>query len=188
MRRSQFAELIGVSKQQVSKYVADGAVVLEGSAVVVDASLAALEGRLDESKRQKALALVAERPMISGLLPPSAPKSLSGKARHDEARAELAELELAKRKGELVEASDVEQRAEEAVMALRETMIATRREDADVICAKFGIPADRATALARELSQRDDRALSRFAAAMEALASAAPAQGANAVRTEALVA
>lgn len=176
MRRSQFAALIGVSKQQVGKYVADGAVLLDGALVDVEESLARLEGRLDETKRQRALAMWGGRSASSsaGAGPAAgghgAAKPLSGKARHDEARAELAELELAQRKGELLEVDDVETRADEAIQALRETMAAGRREDADQICAKFGIPAERATALARELNARDERALGRFARAMAALA------------------
>lgn len=176
MRRSQFAALIGVSKQQVGKYVADGAVLLDGALVDVEESLARLEGRLDETKRQRALAMWGGRSASSsaGARPAAgghgAAKPLSGKARHDEARAELAELELAQRKGELLEVDDVETRADEAIQALRETMAAGRREDADQICAKFGIPAERATALARELNARDERALGRFARAMAALA------------------
>ncbi len=176
MRRSQFAALIGVSKQQVGKYVADGAVLLDGALVDVEESLARLEGRLDETKRQRALAMWGGRsPSSSAGAGPAAgghgaAKPLSGKARHDEARAELAELELAQRKGELLEVDDVETRADEAIQALRETMAAGRREDADQICAKFGIPAERATALARELNARDERALGRFARAMAALA------------------
>lgn len=178
MRRSQFAALIGVSKQQVGKYVADGAVLLDGALVDVEESLARLEGRLDETKRQRALAMWGGRSASSsaGVGAGAATgghgpaKPLSGKARHDEARAELAELELAQRKGELLEVDDVEARADEAIQALRETMAAGRREDADQICAKFGIPAERATALARELNARDERALGRFARAMAALA------------------
>lgn len=173
MRRSQFADLVGVSKQQVGKYVADGAVVLDGSDVDVEASLAQLEGRLDEGKRQKALSLWGARSTTSA---PSAgnasssAKPLSGKARHDEAKAEMAELELAKLKGELLDAADVEARTDEAVQALRETMAAGRRSDADKICAKFGVPADKAAALARELADRDERAMGRFARAMGHLA------------------
>ena len=176
MRRSQFAALIGVSKQQVGKYVADGAVLLDGALVDIEESLARLEGRLDETKRQRALAMWGGRSASSsaGAGPAAgghgAAKPLSGKARHDEARAELAELELAQRKGELLEVDDVETRADEAIQALRETMAAGRREDADQICAKFGIPAERATALARELNARDERALGRFARAMATLA------------------
>lgn len=175
MRRSQFAALIGVSKQQVGKYVSDGTVLLDGADVDVEESLARLEGRLDETKRQRALAMWSGRstsaPRSAASGAPGAPaKALSGKARHDEARAELAELELAQRKGELLETADVEAKADEAVQALRETMAAGRREDADQICAKFGIPAERATALARELNTRDERALGRFARAMAVLA------------------
>lgn len=174
MRKSQFAVLIGVSKPQVSKYVADGAILMTegGVEVDVDESLARLEGRLEETKRQRALAIWSGKnsgaPTRSA--DPAGGKPLSGKARHDEARAELAELELAQRKGELLEVRDVEERADEAVQALRETMASGRREDADQICAKFGVPAERATALARELHTRDERALGRFARAMDALA------------------
>nr|WP_315051303.1 hypothetical protein [uncultured Brevundimonas sp.] len=175
MRKSQFAVLIGVSKPQVSKYVADGAILMSDGGVEVDVeeSLARLQGRLDETKRQRAVAIWSGRAGApSARAPADAPagKQLSGKARHDEARAELAELELAQRKGELLEVRDVEERADEAVQALRETMASGRREDADQICAKFGVPAERATALARELHTRDERALGRFARAMDALA------------------
>lgn len=173
MRRSQFAALIGVSKQQVGKYVSDGAVLLDGVLVDVEESLARLEGRLDEGKRQRALTMWGVRSSTAGARSSESHggvKQLSGKARHDEARAELAELELAQRKGELLETADVEAKADQAVQALRETMAAGRREDADQICAKFGIPAERATALARELNVRDERALGRFARAMATLA------------------
>lgn len=172
MRRSQFAALIGVSKQQVGKYVSDGTVLLDGADVDVEESLSRLEGRLDEMKRQRALTMWSGRSPSTprSAAPGASGKALSGKARHDEARAELAELELAQRKGELLETADVERKADEAVQALRETMAAGRREDADQICAKFGIPAERATALARELNTRDERALGRFARAMATLA------------------
>ena len=174
MRKSQFAVLIGVSKPQVSKYVADGAILMTegGVEVDVDESLSRLEGRLEETKRQRALAIWSGKNSGAPARPanPAGGKPLSGKARHDEARAELAELELAQRKGELLEVRDVEERADEAVQALRETMASGRREDADQICAKFGVPAERATALARELHTRDERALGRFARAMDALA------------------
>ena len=191
MRRSQFAELIGVSKQQVGKYVSDGAVLVDGAGVDVEESLGRLEGRLDESKRQRALAVWGGRSgaLRSGVVATnqSAPaKALSGKARHDEARAELAELELAQRKGELLETADVEARADEAVQALRETMAAGRREDAAQICSKFGISAEKATALARELNVRDERALGRFARSMAALASNIDDDEADAVTVEPL--
>ena len=172
MRRSQFADLVGVSKQQVGKYVGDGAVVLDGAMVDVGESLARLEGRLDEAKRLKALSLWSGR--ASAVPKPSAGaplRTMTGKARHDEARAELAELELSRRKGELLEYSDVSARADEAVQALRETMAAARREDADKICAKFGLSSEKATALSRELAARDDRALARFSKMMAVLAS-----------------
>ena len=191
MRKSQFAVLIGVSKPQVSKYVADGAILMTegGVEVDVDESLSRLEGRLEETKRQRALAIWSGKnsgaPTRSA--DPAGGKPLSGKARHDEARAELAELELAQRKGELLEVRDVEERADEAVQALRETMASGRREDADQICAKFGVPAERATALARELHTRDERALGRFARAMDALARTdhGGAEDANPVRVAA---
>lgn len=188
MNKARFAALIGVSGAQVSKY--GDAIVVSDGAVDVEASLINLEGRLDEAKRQKALSAFGGNP--AGARPPadSAPRQASGKARYDDARAELAEIELAQKRGDLLSAADVELVAYEAVAAMREAQGGGRREFADRLCADFGIDASRAGALARKLAARDEISLGAFSQAMSAAAVAEPAQDdfdTNRVRTEAAV-
>ena len=177
MNKSQFAALIGVSPQQVSKY--GDAVVCSAGKVDVDASLANLEGRLDEEKRRKALAVWRGRAVQESARPSDAARPSSGKARFDDARAELAEIELAQKKGDLVPTADLEALAEAAVATLREAMKAGRREFADRLCAEFGISPDRAAALARKLGVRDEESLGRFSVAMASLAAADGAEPAS---------
>jgi hypothetical protein len=165
MNKARFAELIGVSGAQVTKY--GDAIVIDGGQVDVEASLANLEGRLDETKRQRALAVLGG---LSAAAKPAenAPRQPSGKSRYDDARAQLAEIELAEKKGELLSAAEVEMVAYEAIAAMREAQAGGRREFADRLCADFGIDPSRAGALARKIAARDEVSLGAFSTAMAA--------------------
>lgn len=172
MKRSAFASLCGVSKQQVSKYAQSGHLVLDGDEVDPVASLAALEGHLSEENRLRALQVLggtSPKP-AAGAQASSRPPARTGKALREDIEAELKALDLAERKGELVSAAEVDARAREAIALFREARANVRRETADKICAQFGIPADRAAALTRFLAQQDEHALGVFARAIAALA------------------
>jgi hypothetical protein len=174
MKRSAFAMLIGVSKQQVSKYVAGGAVVVADGEVDVQASLALLEGRLDEAKRQRALASLGERRSPQ---PPNQGSGAKPSARQekDAVERDLKLLELGQKAGELVLVADVEDAAAQAVAAMREAFSNGRRDLAADICASFGLPPEKASALHRFLGVGFERALGTFAEAMASLAAAPPA-------------
>ena len=175
MKRSAFASLIGVSKQMVSKYEGAGHLVTSGSDLDPLASLAALEGRLDEAKRQRALQVlqsatgVTATPAAKGATP-----AASAKAEKDAIERDIRLIELGKATGALVLASDVDAAAREAVSLMRETFHNAKRELAQKICATFDVPPEKATALARLLGADFERALGRFASGAAILAAAGP--------------
>ena len=174
MRRSEFAGLIGVSKQQVGKYVAKGYVILEGDLVDVDQSLIQLEGHLDEAKRQRALQI---RAMASGARvvadraeAPRAPVERSAKVQREEIEVALKRLDLAKAAGEVVMVADVDEAARSAVQELRELVSQSNRETADRICAQFGLGPEKAIPLQRFLAAQFELVMGRYAARMATLA------------------
>lgn len=172
MRRSQFASLIGVTKQQVSKY--NPYLVMDGDQVLVDQSLAALEGHLDETKRQAALAVRAQTSGARQSAPAaaSAPAQRSAKAEKEEIELALKRLEYGKQAGELVYAADVDAAARQAVQELREQAHQGHRETADGICTTFGLAPEKAVPLQRLLARRFEELMGRFAANMAVLADA----------------
>lgn len=194
MKQSAFAALAGVSRQQVSKYATAGKLVLDASGGVdAAASLAALEGHLDETKRQRAIlalgAQLANGPPAPGVgLPfpagaadaaPRMPPAHSTKIEKDQLDIAVRKLDLAERAGKLVSVAEVDAAAREAVALMREAFNNTRREAADRLCAQFGLAADKAPAISRFLAAEFEAALGRFADAAGALAAGGNASAAR---------
>lgn len=172
MRRTAFASLCSVTKQQVSKYERAGLLVFSApDQVDAAASLAAMEGRLDEEKRRRALAVLGDAtagPQPTSSRPARTPQG--AKAQKDEIELALKTIELGQATGALVLAADVDAAARDAISLMRESLHNGKRELAARICAAFGLPADRAGALARMIGDDFERALGRFARAATALA------------------
>ena len=163
MKRTAFARLIGVSHQMVTKYVADGVVTLDAHGLVeVDASLQNLQGRLRPERLQRAL---ATRQAVDG--PTPAPPTQSPKLQRDVIERDLKLVQLGRELGELVLAEDVDDAGRRAVLALRDSFAATRRESAQRLSAKFGIAPEHTPALAAALLQEFEAAVSAFAREME---------------------
>lgn len=192
MKRAAFATLCGVSKQMISKYAASGFVIENADGVDAAASLAALDGRLDEAKRQAALAALAS---LEGAQPPAAISASAGvtlrpsaKAEKDEVELKLKRLQYGREAGELVNAEDVDIAARQAVTRMREVFGNRRREIADGVCAQFGVPAEKASALARHLAREFELAMGAFAEDMAALGAGDAAGPAGAASSEAALA
>ncbi len=174
MNSSEFAILCGISKAMVSKYNADGLIVMNGKQVDARASLDGLAGRLNEDKRL--LALEKLDAIEAGALTPEVPKTkvatarsigqpaapTSFKARRDMFSSFNAELDYRKKAGELLLAADVAQQAQLAIEAMREKFSNDRREMAQKLCAQFDLPADRVGAVMRFLSDQFEATLGRF--------------------------
>lgn len=171
MKRSAFASLIGVSKQMISKHAGAGRIVEGPEGVDVAATLAELEGHMDEAKRQKGLRWLAEQG-ASVARAPAAPVQRSAKAEKEEIDRDMKRLELGKMAGELVPVADVEDAAAQTIAALRERVSQGHRETAARICTQFGVAPDKAVALARFLAKEFEGVMGQFARDMHALADA----------------
>ncbi len=169
MKRAAFASLIGVSKQMVSKYAASGLIVEAGGEVDAAATLAALDGRLDETKRLAALAALAGSPVLSKS-EPGGEIAKSAKSQKDEVDLLLRKLQYGREAGELVVAEEVDAAARQAVATLREAFGNRRRDIASGICLAFDLPPEKATPLARHLARDFEGVLGVFAIEMAALA------------------
>ena len=138
LTRSQFAERQGWSPSYVTKLGKQDRLVLspDGKRVDVPATLARLARTTDPGKegvRQHHAAARSERDTGKHVRPDAPdetpggfdadPKYWTNKARREGALAELAELDLAKKRGELVERSRVEAAANSAGRMLRDAML-----------------------------------------------------------------
>lgn len=182
MKRSAFAALCGVSKQQISKYEGLGLVVVADGQVDAGVSLAALEGRLDEAKRQRALQVLGEagvveslehQPHGGALLRRNAIEGAparSAKAEKDEIERDLRRLEYGVKAGELVHVAAVQEQAAQAIAAMREAFANAKRDIAAELCARFDVAPEKVTAVARFLGDKFELPLSRFATIAAALA------------------
>jgi hypothetical protein len=174
MKRAAFAMLCGVSRPMISKYEAAGLVVVDGDDVDAAASLAALDGRLDEDKRLAALAALGEvepqtRAPASAAAAPL-PRVTSAKAEKDQVELQLKRLQYGREAGELVFAEAVDAAARQAVTSMREAFGNRRRETAEKLCLQFGLAPDKASALARSLAAEFEETLGVFAREMAAAA------------------
>lgn len=177
MNAAGFAKLCGISKPMVSKYTADGLVIVHDRVVDVEASLAMLEGRLNEEKRQSAIeawsqisgtALTVERRPVAR--PVSKPEVISAKAQKDEVDLALKRLEYATKARQVISVEEVDRRATEAVSVFREAISNTKRDAAKAFCAKFDLPPEYETPVMKMLHEFSEKALGRFAAACAAMA------------------
>lgn len=170
MKRSAFAALCGIAKSMVTKY--GPYLVIDGDEVDATASLAALEGRLDEGKRRAALAaLNVVQPAAAQSASPAAaaPLARSAKAEKDEVELNLKRLQYGREAGELVDAERVDAAARQAVATMREAFGNRRRDIAERVCLNFGLAPDRVTHLARMLSAEFEDTLGVFAREMLSL-------------------
>ncbi len=178
MKQSAFAALCGISQPMVSKYAGQGLLVTTaGGEIDPHPSLVALEGRLDEPKRQQALKFLgtAHTPPAAG----AGARPKGAKAEKDEIDRDLKALQLAREMGEVVLVEDVEATAVAAVSAMREAFGNGRRDLASSIAATFAIPSEKQPALVRLLSQGFEAALGAFSREMGAAAQAARAPRAS---------
>jgi transcriptional regulator with XRE-family HTH domain len=179
MKRAAFATLCGVSRPMISKYESGGFIVVDGDDVDAAASLAALEGRLDEDKRQRALAALGEVEAPRSAAAPTsaadAPRAASAKAQKDEVELRLKQLQYGREAGELVSAEAVDAAARQAVTSLSEAFANRRREIAERICLQLGAAPDKASAIARLLGVEFEETLGVFAREMLTAASPDPA-------------
>ncbi len=164
MKRIDFARLADISPAMVTKY-ADAGYVVFRSADELDplATLAALEGHLDEAKRQAALAALAglsETPAA-----PVAPRS--AKADLDAIKRDLAVIDLARKTGELIRVDEAARTAAAAVVAMRAAFDLELAATADRLVVELGLSTDRAGALRRTLKASFSRALTTFAQRLE---------------------
>ena len=170
MKPAQFAKIIGVSRQQVAKYVATGGVQVIDGQVDVPASLALLAGRLDDGKLHRATQALGAVTDPVRQAAPAVPLPLTPRQEREVIERDLKRLEYGRLTGELIQAADVEAAAERAVSDMREAFANVRRETADKICAQFGLPPERAAALARMLAAAFETGMGQFSERMAALA------------------
>ncbi len=173
MLRAEFAALCGVTKPMITKYAGDERLVFaDAKHIDPEASLALLEGTLDEGKRRAALQTLADQrareappatvaPPVTPP-PPSAEQPRSAKAGLEEVKLQLANIELAERAGKLVSAADVERRAWEAIAAMRTAYDQARADTAEQLCRDLNLPPERVGAMQRTLQRLQSMALAAF--------------------------
>jgi transcriptional regulator with XRE-family HTH domain len=160
MSQSKFADFVGVSKQMVSKYKADGRLAMQGDLVDAARSLEKLEGTFDETKRRAAIARLQSQPAPSSS-PAAAPvnddaPTLSWKAERERADAMIRKLDLEERMGQLVDARMVRLAIADVVSQFwSET---ERRQSLDVseMAAALGLDPEQTRALRSALRRRDE--------------------------------
>jgi hypothetical protein len=179
LNQTDFASLAAITQPMVSKYLAAGFVKLRADGKIdARASLEALAGRLDETKRAAALeklAFLDAGAAAARETPANAPRTPSAKSELDEIKRDQARLDYAKAAGELIPASAVEEIAFDAAQAMRQAMEQTRRPTAERLCADLGLTPDRAQLVARALQRRDAAVMAAFVEKIGAPASDAPA-------------
>lgn len=173
MKPADFARLCDVSTSMVSKYKRLGFLRTDAAGLVdVRASLAALQGTMDERRRKAALdrlALVGAPAAPSITVLPAADAARTPKAEREHWDAISAKLRAQKEASQLIEIAAVETVLADAIAAFRASADSARADQADRIAAAFGIPADKAPALARQLKGMINAALSAFVAELDKL-------------------
>lgn len=178
MKRIEFAELADISPAMVTKYSDQGLIVFSAdNSVDATATLALLEGRLDETKRLaalKKLGLAAQFAPAS----PELPAALQGQPRRtakiemDEIKRDLMQLELARRAGELIPIADVERAVFDAIADFRAAFDIEARGMADQLTVDLSLSPERSAMLFRRLRTLNNKAQTRFSTRMLALAGA----------------
>lgn len=162
MTQAEFATMRGVSAPMVSKWKAQGRLVLtaDGKRVCVAASIARLEATRDPARggdrTGKAATAVqggASQPAGGQVIPAAVPPNpvlvyTDEAAREKRARAQLAEMELAERAGELVLAAKVDALMFGLARAGREAVLALPDRLATVLAAESDPAAVHAKLLA----------------------------------------
>jgi hypothetical protein len=181
LKQTDFAHLAAITQPMVSKYLAQGLVKTRADGSIdPKASLDALAGRLDEEKRQAALAklaFLAQTPAPTPPTPADAPLARSAKLELDEIKLAQARLDLARAAGELVPVARVEEVAYDAVQALRQAWEQQRRPFAERLAADLGLTPERALPIARALQRLFTNVQASF---VDTLALAAPSVAAHA--------
>lgn len=178
--QAEFARLIGVSRAMVSRYRADGRLVIVGEKVDELASLQRLRGTLNEDKRLSALARIGGDPTPPGPISPRVPISgatfetdpLAGndRARRERIIADLKQIELDERLGRLVSAEEVRKAIEGVVSTFWSELQRRQRDDADTISAVLRLDAEAARVFRAELAKRDAAMRRDFAMALSKMA------------------
>lgn len=182
----------------ISKYAADGGLSKRGALVDARASLALLEGRLDETKRRAALAKLedipepasgagddgppaaARAPFAPAAGAPIEAETLSWRMQRDQADARLKQLDLLERQGALVSAADVRLAIEDAVTSFWTESERRIRQEADEIAVALKLNTAQAVALRDAMRARERRLTADFAEAMRRMAGDAAPRAANA--------
>lgn len=179
MKRKDFADFVGIGPSMVTKYADDGLIVFSSPKDVdVPATLAALAGRLNEEKRQDALArweagdIAAPANEHATSAPPLSARN--AKQALDELRRDSVALDLAKRAGDVIPIADVEAVIVSAIAELQSAFDVEASATTDRLIIDLGLAADRHPVLKRQLRSLLTRARARFAAAMASLADEAP--------------
>lgn len=164
--QAEFARLCAISHQMVSKYAADGRLVRGESGLIdAEASLQQLAGHLDEQKRLTALEklrFAAPGAAQDTQKPPPGSSGKGAKGELDEIRRDLARLELEQKAGNLVAVAAVEERAFNAIAAMRQALESTRRETSERLASDLGLTPDRAPVIARALQRYTNAAQAAF--------------------------
>lgn len=164
MKQTDFARLAAISQPMVSKYLSDGRLVVGADgAIDAEASLRALAGHLDEQKRAAALEKLGFLEKTGANRPAPRPVT-SAKAEHDEIKRDLARLELETKAGALIPVAVVEERAFDAIAALRQTFESERRTASEELASALGLTPDRAPVIARFLQRLFNKAQGEFVA------------------------
>lgn len=168
MKLSAFARLCSIDRKTAATYASQGLVAYSAPMVVDPAeSLRLLAGRLNEGKRQAALA------QLSGVAKDeAAPPVTATNARvaTDELKRDKIALELAERAGDLIPLAEVEAAALDAIQAMQSAFDVESRATADQLAIDLGLTADRSAMLLRRLRSLSIRARARFSAEMAKIA------------------
>lgn len=184
MKQAEFADLCSVSAMAISKHKAQGRIVFHGGRVDPAASLAALEGHLDESKRRAALKRLGGAPEGAETEAVEPSEAVVGAdnvldfptspmARKQLAEAQLRELDLAERAGQLVLASDVEAVIKDAVATFFAECDRRMKQDVDMIASDLNLTMGQAKDLRGLLADRQRRLRVAYAESMERAAAKA---------------
>lgn len=163
----------------VTKYDEQGLIVFSAPKVVdARASLDALAGRLDETKRRAALDQLETRARIAANdtnVPPIAPSPApsggkTAKVQIEELKRDGLQLELARKAGELVPLADVEDFIAKAIEELKVAYELEARGTVDQLQIDLNLSPNHAAMLTRRLRTLSNRARHRFATRMLELA------------------
>ena len=143
MTKTEFSRLCQVSHPMMAPQKYGSLLIMKGKKVDAVASLAALEGHLDEAKRRAALAHLGQA------APPPASGDVidfptSHRARKEKADADMKELDLLERQGLLVPAAEVEVAIADAVQTYFAEVDRRKHQAADALSGKLNLTLEQA--------------------------------------------